>query len=213
MDDLWPNIGALLGGFLMTIVKNASNIFQKPKITVEPISYEDDENGYLKVTNKGFEANFEVSLLLLQELREGKWLKFGADVNLYDGIWRKSDTNKTEIGQGDFDYIKLSHIRFENGGQTLELPHYATPAKKLEHFWTPSTPDYVPQPEYVVRVTITSIPSQRCGPFIKAYHITLDKIETLEEVLKTQRKDIKLEKLLPKICQSLRLKSLKILNP
>ena len=155
---------------------------QKPRITVEPLAYPDDEYALLRVTNNGEKGDFSVQITLLSELRNGIWIVFNELIHRYFGVWQSSNTNKIEILNGHSDNIRIAHLTLDDG-QTLELLQYDLQlncvSRKYWHKWVVSS-EYTPQPEYRVRVNISSFPSLKGGSWIKDYLVTLNTIEPIE---------------------------------
>jgi hypothetical protein len=164
-------------------IKESEN--KKPTIIVEPLPYLDDKWAFLKVTNNGEKAEFWVKISLIATLCDGKSTLMKTLMPCWDGIWRSSNTDRTQIPKGHFDEIGVSEVELVGGEQILKLWGYdsadkSVSIKKQARWQVPKGRQYGPKPEYGIQVSITSDPSLKEGIFVRDYQVTLNTLEEMK---------------------------------
>lgn len=157
---------------------------KKPYISVDTLPT--GEYTYLNVTNNGEKGDFWVQISLIMHLdRRGKPIFNNISAPAYEGVWQYNNKEQ-EIPHNHTKAIKIAYIKLENENQILQLLHYDEITKSAKPIfwrsWTPpiSADSYIPKPEYIIQVNISSSPSMKGENFIQNYKVTLDNIEETE---------------------------------
>lgn len=146
---------------------------KKPSICVIPKPT--DDLWYLDVTNNGERGIFTAQVCVFVEEESGsKYVPVGSR---YSALWGSTNTDKSEIMNGQRDTIMIATIRYTKTAQYFVMKAYDTANKspydvrcvEYEGFR-----DLLYQP--IVQVIISSDPSLKGGAFIREYSISLEGI-------------------------------------
>ena len=144
-----------------------------PSIKVKPIS--DPTGYYLEVHNYGEAGEFQAQIEIVSNNTE----YITVDTNLYSAWWVRSASDKAQIMKGHYDRIKVAS--FESGPpyrfMHIRRYFYGATTKSLQaadsSTWIVGVDDNsIIKPCFVLRVTISSIPRLKEGPFVKSYELS-----------------------------------------
>jgi hypothetical protein len=151
--------------------KNKELEDRKPTISVTPVPISDF--WYLEVTNSGEKGIFTAQVCLFEKednTTDSKFIPIGAR---YNALWGNTNSDKSEIMNGQTDIIKIASIRYTDTAQYFVMKGY-DPVKKssydVRHIEYEGFRDMVH--EQHIQVIISSDPSLKEGPFIQEYSIS-----------------------------------------
>lgn len=152
--------------------KNKELENKKPSISVTPVPM--DDLWYLDVTNNGERGIFTAEVCAFEEEDSSMDSKYKPVGSRYNALWGKTNTDKSEIMNGQSDIIRMASIRYTDAGKYFVMKAY-DPAKKspydVMHIEFEGFRDIVHQKN--IQVIISSDPSLKGGAFIREYSISL----------------------------------------
>jgi len=148
---------------------------KKPSISVKPMVI--DDLWYLEIANNGERGIFTAEVSVFDEEDNSMEPKYQSIGSKYNALWGKTNTDKSEIVNGQSDIVRIAAITYTATAKYFEMKAYDTIKKcpySVKHIEFDGFRDHTHQQE--IEVTISSDPSLRGGPFIRWYSISLSGI-------------------------------------
>ena len=145
---------------------------KKPSISITPVPIND--LWYLEVTNNGERGIFTAEVCIFEEEDSSMDSKYKPIGSRYNALWGNTNTDKSEIMNGQSDIIRIASIKRTDAAQYFVMKAY-DPVKKspydVRHIEFEGFRDSVHQQN--IQVIISSDPSLKGGAFIREYSISL----------------------------------------
>ncbi len=182
IDFKWWTLVAFLVscGFVISIIvglnnKNRELENKKPQISVKPMLI--DDMWCLEVANNGEMGTFTAEASVFGEDDNSIEPKYQLIGSKYNALWGKSNTDKSEILNGQSDIIRIAAIAYTDTVKYFEMKAYDTIKKcsyLVRHIEFDGFRDYTRQQN--MQIIISADPSLKGGAFIREYSINLSGI-------------------------------------
>jgi Ca2+/Na+ antiporter len=145
---------------------------KKPSISVTPEPLED--SWYLEVTNNGERGIFTAQICVFGNKEAPIDSKYSPIGTRYNALWGNTNTDKSEIMNGQTDIVKIASIRYADNETYFVMEGY-DPVKKssydVRHIEYEGFRDLLKQ--QIIQIIISADPSLKDGAFIRDYTVSL----------------------------------------